>query len=213
MLVHLNMKVVGMICFMYLLINMRVFFYEQDQWGNQPEPGDNNEESTQHSKRNKLYNHYNTSDFTVTELSNLIKNLQRNKASGPNELPMEFFKWLDAQDLAKVVELLNYWWNNNYFPANKLEAYITSIYKKCVPKNQANYILMSLLTAIYKKYTSLIQKRLANAIDNDLQETQYGLRKARSKVIPLACIRRIMEQAEATKHPLFLVFLDWGKSV
>lgn len=31
----------------------------------------------------------------------------------------------------------------------------------------------------------------------------------RSTVIPLACIRRTMEQAEATKHQLFLVFLDW----
>ena len=30
--------------------------------------------------------------------------------------------------------------------------------------------------------------------------------------MPLACIRRILERAEATKDPVFLVFLDWEKA-
>jgi len=125
---------------------------------------------------------------------------------------MEFFKWLGSDNMEKVAELINFWWNNNFFPATKLETYIASIYKKGDPENQVNYRPISLLTAVYKIYTSLIQERLANAVDNDLQETQYGFRKARSTVTPLACIRIILEKTEATKHPLFLVFLDWEKA-
>jgi len=187
-------------------------YLEKDQWGIQTEQREERETSRLHIKRNKFENHYNTANFTVQEIKCLIKILKRNKATGPDEIPMEFYKWLNEENLEKVADLINYWWNNNYFPAEKLEAYIASIYKKGDPKNQANYRPISLLTSIYKIYTSLIQKRLAAAIDNDLQETQYGFRKARSTVIPLACIRRIMEKAEATKHPLFLVFLDWEKA-
>ena len=43
-------------------------------------------------------------------------------------------------------------------------------------------------------------------------KTQYGFRKAKSTVIPLACVRRLCERAEATSQDLFLVFLDWAKA-
>ena len=68
------------------------------------------------------------------------------------------------------------------------------------------------MSSIYKVYASLIQQRLAEALDADLQRTQYGFRKSRSTVIPLACIRRILERAEASRDPCFVVFLDWEKA-
>jgi len=55
-------------------------YLEKDQWGNQPVPGEAVETSRQHIKRNKLNNHYNTDNFSVTEIHNLIKLLKRNNA-------------------------------------------------------------------------------------------------------------------------------------
>ena len=43
-------------------------------------------------------------------------------------------------------------------------------------------------------------------------KTQYGFRKSRSTVIPLACIRRTCERAESSNEELHLVFLDWAKA-
>lgn len=65
-------------------------YLEKDQWGNQPASGEEQETSRLHIKRNKLENHYNTDNFSVPEIQNLIKFLKRNKASGPDEIPMEF---------------------------------------------------------------------------------------------------------------------------
>ena len=58
----------------------------------------------------------------------------------------------------------------------------------------------------------MLQSRIATAADEDILETQFGFRKSRSTSTPLACIRRILERAEATTDPIFVVFLDWEKA-
>ncbi len=58
----------------------------------------------------------------------------------------------------------------------------------------------------------MLQKRLAAAIDDDIAQTQFGFRKAKSTSIPVACIRRLLDRAEATNDPLCLTFLDWEKA-
>ncbi len=120
--------------------------------------------------------------------------------------------WLDGNNRTRVLLLINKWWAEAKFPEDKLQAYIASIYKKGDPKKQENYRPISLLTSIYKVYTALLQIRIAKAIDDDIFETQFGFRKAKSTSNPIGCIKRILERAEGTKHPIFLVFLDWEKA-
>ena len=69
-----------------------------------------------------------------------------------------------------------------------------------------------MLCSIYTIYASLIQVRLAKALDDDILEEQYAFRKRRSTSIPLACLRRILDLAEATKHHLCITFLDWEEA-
>ena len=57
-----------------------------------------------------------------------------------------------------------------------------------------------------------MQRRLASAIDHDLQPTQFGFRAARSTSIPITCIKRVVEKAYASQDPAILVFLDWEKA-
>ena len=104
------------------------------------------------------------------------------------------------------------WLFEGNVPDETVQAYVASIYKKGDPKNPENYRPISILNSIYKIYAGVIQKRLADALDHDLQQTQYGFRKARSTSIPLAIIRRLLEIAEAGQDPCYLVFLDWEKA-
>jgi hypothetical protein len=104
------------------------------------------------------------------------------------------------------------WWQSGNFPNDKLKAHTASIYKKGDPKKQENYRPISLSNSCYKIYVSLLQTRIATTIDRFLMKTQYGFRKSRSTVIPLACIRRLCERAEASIDEMRLVFLDWAKA-
>ena len=142
----------------------------------------------------------------------MVKRMKKHKATGPDGIPMEFFKWLDEKALRVVLGLINHWWNTGTFRADKLQAEVASIYKKGDPKSQSIYRPISKLPSIYKLYTPLLQIRLADAIDADILETQYGFRRKRSTSILLACVRRILDMAEASQKPIFVTFLDWEKA-
>ncbi len=80
---------------------------------------------------------------------------------------------LNDNNRIRALILINKWWREGVFPEDKLQAYVATIYKKGDPKKQENYRPISLLTSIYKVYTSLLQKRIADAVDDDIFETQW----------------------------------------
>ena len=135
-------------------------YLEQKQWGAH--------ETIQNEVRTKPQNRqnavFNCEPFMLSELEDIVKRLKKNKASGPDEVPMEFFKWLDESNLGRVLELLNFWWENNIFPEDKLKAYVASIYKKGDPKQQGNYRPISLLSSIYKIYAAMLQSRISQRL-------------------------------------------------
>lgn len=162
--------------------------------------------------RNIRNNIYELGEITRGELKATIKRMKKRKAVGPDDTPMEFFKWLDDRSMEEIRSILNEWWEAGTFPEEKLKANIASIYKKGNPKMQENYRPISLLNSIYKLYAAILQKRLAAGIDGDLQDTQYGFRPARSTATPVACIRRILDRAEESQDAVFVTFLDWEKA-
>jgi len=187
-------------------------YLAQKQWGTHGHTTDDANIGYYTCARNKKVGQYNIDDLTLAELKVILKKMKRHKAAGPDNLPMEYFKWLDDDALEHIVKLINTWWNNGTFPEDKLKANIASIYKKGNPKLQENYRPISLLNSIYKIYASFLQIRLAAAIDDDLQNTQFGFRARRSTSTPVACIRRLLDKAEATQTSLFVTFLDWEKA-
>ncbi len=163
-------------------------------------------------KRNTRNNVFRCEAFTLQELSDFLKRSKKRKACGPDDIPMEIFMLLDDENLITILGFCNECWLNGSFPEEKLKAFVASIFKKGNPQNPANYRPISLLCSIHKIYAGLIQKRLAEAIDEDIDKCQYGFRKGRSTATAVACIRRIIDRAEASKTPLSVTFLDWEKA-
>lgn len=143
----------------------------------------------------------------------MIKRLKRRKAPGPDEVPMEVFKELDELNLKWVQEMLNQWWNEEDIPEEMLRAIIALIYKKGDTSKMENYKPIALLNGLYKIYTAIIKKRLADGLDDKLQRTQFGFRKDKSTAGAIYLIRRTAEYGEKTNNPMMMVLLDWEKSI
>lgn len=91
----------------------------------------------------------------------------------------------------EVRHLLNEWWIDEKLPEEQLRARVVLIYKKGDTKDLGNYRPISLLNSFYKIMAVILQKRIAEKLDEHLQATQYGFRKKRGTTDALQCIRRI----------------------
>ena len=75
-----------------------------------------------------------------------------------------------------------------------------------------NYRPISVTNAMYKFFTAILQKRIANEIDPKLQKTQYGFRKGKSTAHAIHIIRRLMDIGSRAGQQFSMVLLDWEKA-
>ncbi len=154
----------------------------------------------------------NTEDIAMAELAETLSKLKNNKSPGPDNLTTELFKWLDDGNQKTLCDLYNLCWQAKRIPDTFKQAEITCLYKKGSTENLGNYRPIALLNTTYKIFVSMIQKRLAAGLDNQIQTTQYGFRQKRSTSQALYVARRIQDLAEQSGDEVLLVFLDWEKA-
>ena len=86
------------------------------------------------------------------------------------------------------------------------------IYKKGDSSSMENYRPISLLNSIYKIYAAVLKRRIAEALDDHIQKTQYGFRAKKSSTLALQCVRRLAEAGESTNSKTLLVLLNWDEA-
>ena len=148
----------------------------------------------------------------MLELEEVIRNLKRRKAPGPDEIPTETLKEMNGQQRKKILQLIKRWWINEDMGEEELRARVVLIYKKGDTNKFENYRPISLLNTLYKIFAAILQRRIANTLDRHLQETQYGFRKDKSTGDAIHLIRRVIEYGESTNNQLHLLLLDWEKA-
>ena len=148
--------------------------------------------------------------FTMIELSDVIRQLKKNKAPGPDGVRAELIKHLNYVNEQALLDLLNECLRRERVPAEWKRAHIVTIFKgKGSPSDPASYRPISLLNTFYKIYAALLQRRLSQQHDQYLRQTQYGFRGKRSTSDPIFILRRAQDLAIKTGTPLHFLFLDW----
>ena len=77
--------------------------------------------------------------ISMSELKDVIKDLKRHKAAGPDKIPAEFFKEMDQDSRRHVLGILNVWWDRGDMPETTLQARVVLIYKKGDKEDLGNY--------------------------------------------------------------------------
>ena len=70
------------------------------------------------------------------------------------------------------------------------KAVVVAIFKKGDRLDPSNYRPIALLDTCYKLYARVLQRRIADAVDDSIRKTQYGFRKGRSTVNALFILRK-----------------------
>jgi len=153
--------------------------------------------------------------FSLEELTRILKKLKHGKASGHDNVPPEFWKFVveDSHAMSKLLGLCNHCWETTDIPNVWRVAKVILLFKKGDATLPQNYRPISLLPVGYKVLAALIHQRLLdNGVDSKICRSQYGFRPHRSCCDALMVIRRMIDVAhESNYEGLMLVFFAWAK--
>ena len=153
-----------------------------------------------------------TEPVTMQELKEVINKLKKNKAPGPDGTPIELFQWLDDEALEPLLTHINECWEKGEITEGMDNANIAVLFKKGSTENPENYRPIALLNTTYKILASIIKRRLAEGMDQAIDEMQFGFRKGRSTSQPLQIVRRTAEIVEESGAAMYMLLIDWEKA-
>jgi len=163
-------------------------------------------------------------DISIEEIVSAIESTPNFKASGPDNIPIEFFKALfyrnDENDivygdgLSCLHQLFNRIWNGD-FPSKWNKASIVSIPKKSDLSDCNNYRSISLINNIIKLLSKIVASRISSyGIKNDLiRPEQFDFRNKEECISLYISIREICQRRKFKGKDTFLAFLDLKKSI
>jgi len=158
----------------------------------------------------------NTNEFTEAEVAAGVAKLRRNRASGPDDIPAEYWKCIaDTQGgLTFLTDLCNKCWTAEALPKEWHTADVNMIHKKGSVEDCENYRPISLICVAYKLFASLLLSRLqAAGAEGRLTSTQFGFRRGCSTSDAIFMVRRMIDSSLAQRHgKVAMLALDWAKA-
>ena len=130
----------------------------------------------------------NTDDLELAtseeEIRRSINSLNLNRSGGPDGLCIEVFKDTIDDILPYIHTLINYIYDEGFFPEDWCKSIITPIHKSGPTDNPENYRTICLINCLCKIFMNIITVRLSSWADvNDvIDESQAGFPKGYSTI-------------------------------
>ena len=120
--------------------------------------------------------------FSTDGILKLIKSLNINKASGPDNIPARVLT-ICAEEIAPILTILfTQSFNSGDLPNDWLTANITPVFKKGDKSNPSNYRPISLTSLCCKLMEHILCHNIMNLLESNhiLNDYQYGFRSSHS---------------------------------
>ena len=153
--------------------------------------------------------------ITEQEVLNAIDNLRNRKSSGPDNICSEMLKAAGKRATQFLTNFFNEIFNKGYYPREWGKSIIVPIFKKGDITSPDNYRGISLSSIISKCYTSILNKRIYNWLEeNDkISETQAGFRRDHSTIDHIYTLTAIIQEQLSKKgRKLYVAFVDFRKA-
>ena len=156
------------------------------------------------------------SDIVVTENGVLIllKNLNPNKASGPDQISSRYLKTMSSPIAPVLTTLFQASINQGHIPDDWKTAYVTPLFKKGDRAKASNYLPVSLTLVCCKIKEHVIHSHVINHLErnNILEDKQHGFRKRRSCESQLITIINDLAKGLNDKKQIDAELLDFSKA-
>ena len=123
----------------------------------------------------------------VGEVEAVLKSLDPNKATGPDEIPARILKETATTIAPSLCKLFNRSLGEGYIPSEWKLANVVPVYKKDEKDHVENYRPISLLCIISKVLERCVLNRINDRLEDLIADCQHGFRSGRS------CVTNLLE--------------------
>ena len=151
-------------------------------------------------------------DIQCDELTEAIKTLKNNKASGIDNLPAGFFIFVGGVIIEKPTDLGTVISFSEEVPNEWTKGCTVELLKKGSVCDCDNVRGITLLTIARESFCKVLLMRLRKDIDLKLCENQAGSRTSRSCTEQIFTLSNIIEQSLEYRVPMIINYIDFKKS-
>ncbi|GFS02155.1 endonuclease-reverse transcriptase [Elysia marginata] len=151
--------------------------------------------------------------FTEGEVLKCLKEISKNKASGPDEITSDIFLLGGKAITTYLTKVYSKILQMKEVPPSWNEAEILILFKKGDPADIKNYRPISLIEHSYKLFTRLLQKLMEIVRDENQPRDQAGFRKKFSIADHVYTLNQVIEKSNEYNLPLCVGFIDLEKAV
>ena len=154
-----------------------------------------------------------TNSITMKELRRAITKLKAGKSTGFDNIPSEALKHLPEVVMEALLCLYNLMWNTSTTPGIWNLAITILLHKKDDRMLIKNYRPITLLTALFKTWESILERRTRTIIEGvHPPNAQMGSRKNNSSAYTIMTKLSLMRQAKANNTPFITLQIDMNKA-
>ena len=153
-------------------------------------------------------------DFTISEVTAILKGLGNGKAAGHDELVNEALKEAPLSFTCLLTKLFNMVKARGQVPKAWRHGRVVLIHKKGPTADVSNYRPLTILPCMYSAYSKALNARLTEVVEQHhlLGEAQNGFRKDRSCVDSAFILNSLLWKSSAQQKKVNLAFLDIQKA-
>lgn len=150
--------------------------------------------------------------FLVSEVEMSIKKVKAEKSPGPDGITNDMIIAGKKNLSQPLTKLFNHILEHKRIPLQWNISEIILLYKKGDPKQITNYRPISLMSCLYKLFTSTLLRRITKQLDENQPVEQAGFRKHFSTTDHIHTLTQIIEKYLEFDKPLYICFIDYSKA-
>ena len=150
-------------------------------------------------------------DILECEVKWALGSITVNKASGGDGIPVELFKILKDDAVKVLHSVCQQLWKTQQWPQDSKRSVFIPIPKKGNAKECSNYHTIALISHTSKVMLKILQARLQQYVNRELQMFMLVLEKAEEPEIKLPTSAGSLKKQEFQKN-IYFCFIDYAKA-